>query len=146
MKANKTTTLLTAAALFLASCGDSKTETATTTAAAESSNPLSQKYTEVPKDEIVNGSATAQNVLAELTGRYKQSLLTMKQDVEANGAKFALVFLTPECGNSITPTQKKGKEMIESIVKENSIDFYDLTQNIQTHIHKYRGRKVFLQS
>jgi hypothetical protein len=90
---------------------------------------LTEKYTEVPKDELVAGSPTAQKVLAELSSRYKNSLLTMKQDVEANGAKFAVVFLTPECGNSITPTQKKGKELIESVVKENGIDYYDLTQN-----------------
>lgn len=128
MKANTTTTLLAAATLFLASCGNSKTES--TTGASEASNPLSEKYTQVPKDELVAGTPTAQNVLAELSGRYKNSLLTMKQDVEANGAKFALVFLTPECGNSITPTQKKGKELIESVVKENGIDYYDLTQNL----------------
>lgn len=132
LNTNKTTNLFLAATLLLASCGNAKMESKIESKTTEATNSLSTQYNQVPKDELVAESATAQTVLAELNSRYKNSLLTMKQEVEANGAKFALVFLTPECGNSITPTQKKGKVMIESIVKENAIDYYDLTKNIET--------------
>ena len=114
--------------MLLISC--SKSENENENLSSSNSNSLSEKYSNVPKDELVESNTNAQLVYNELSSRYKTSLLGLKQAVESNGAKFSLVFLTPECGNSETFTQRKGKAVIETIVQENGIDYADLTINL----------------
>lgn len=122
-------TILLAASLLMTSCGSKTIEG---NAPAEKANPLAEQYTQVPKEEIIAATPTAQAVMSELTAKYNKDVVTMKQEVEATGAKFAMVFLTPECGNSITQTQQQGKAIIQNLVSQQGIDFTDLTAAIAT--------------
>lgn len=128
MKQLKTTFAILA--IFIASC---TSKTSTISSENPESNSLSSEYTQVPKEELVASTPTAQKVYADLTNKYNADLLELKKEVENIGAKFELVFLTPECGEALTSTQRIGKSVIESSVANNGINLTDLTNTLVTN-------------
>lgn len=124
---------LIAISLFIASCGSgdkATVKTSTESTNSENKSPLAEQYTEVPKDELIAETPSAKAMYATLTERYTASLLEMKKESEAIGAKFGVVYITPECGNSATGTQTKGKAIIEGLMSTNAIDYADLTKSL----------------
>ncbi|HPI54244.1 MAG TPA: hypothetical protein PLU10_06090 [Chitinophagaceae bacterium] len=92
---------------------------------------LSEEYNLVPKEELLQSTPLAKAMYDTLSNRYIQDLTQLKSNVESLGAKFSLIYLTPECGNSQTQSQRVGKEMIEREVTTQQIDYLDLSKSIE---------------
>jgi hypothetical protein len=85
-----------------------------------------KKYSEVPREEMEKDPA----LMAELKGRYKQHIATMNQKVGSTGAKFVVMYMTPEVGNSMTNVQRMGRAFLKSSCQEMGIEFIDVTKNL----------------
>ncbi len=117
---------ITALSLAFVSCNQSSsTENSNKTAA------LSEEYNLVPKEELLQATPQAKAMYDTLTSRYIKDLTQLKSKTESLGAKFSLVYLTPECGNSQTQSQRVGKELIEREVAAKQIDYLDLSKSIE---------------
>jgi hypothetical protein len=85
-----------------------------------------KKYSEVPREEMEKDPA----LMAELKGRYKQHIATMNQKVGSTGAKFVVMFMTPEVGINMTNVQRMSRAFLKSSCQEMGIDFIDVTKNL----------------
>lgn len=88
-------------------------------------------YPEIPREELLEDDSLTLKVYEELTLRYKSQLTNLQQAVNANGAQLVLTFLSPEVGESLTKSNRLGKDLIEQYAKELNIPFFDLTQNLE---------------
>ena len=92
---------------------------------------LNHEYPKIPDDRLLdNGDNTA--VYKELKQRYKDATATLKQQVEATGAKMVFVILTPEVGKGMLNTGKYGIPFIRSTCAELGIECLDFTPIIAT--------------
>ncbi len=127
-------TLLSALCLFsLMGCDKSKSESQSGEKAENSSEKtaLAEKYTEVPKEELVTGTDDLSiSICKDLQTRYAADLLALQKEVSSTGATLVVGFLSPEVGESITQSNKIGVSVIGNLCKTNNIQFYDLTQTI----------------
>ena len=90
---------------------------------------LNHAYFKVPDGRILDmGDGTA--LYSELKQRFKKSSATLKQLVEASGAKLVYVILTPEVGKTLTPTNRYGNPYIRETCNELGIECLDLTSEI----------------
>jgi hypothetical protein len=122
--------LSTIGIISFSSCksGDSSSNIAN---ASDEKIALSEKYPEVPKEEIVTGSdALSEEIYATLQTKYKTDLLSLQKEVSSTGATLVVGFLSPEVGNSLTRSNSTGKRKIESMCTESNIPFYDLTSSL----------------
>jgi hypothetical protein len=85
-----------------------------------------KKYSEVPREEMEKDPA----LMEELKGRYKNHIATMNQKVSATGAKFVVMYMTPEVGNSMTNVQRMSKGFLKGVCKEMGIEYIDVTKNL----------------
>jgi hypothetical protein len=84
------------------------------------------KYSEVPREEMEKDPA----LMNELKARYKKHIATMNQKVGSTGAKFVVMYMTPEVGNSMTNVQRMGRAFLKASCQEMGIDFIDVTKNL----------------
>ena len=92
---------------------------------------LAAKYPEVPKEELITGTDDLSiSILKDLQNRYQSDLIALQNEVSASGATLVVGFLSPEVGESITQSNRSGLPIIETMCKENNIQFYDLTKTI----------------
>jgi hypothetical protein len=85
-----------------------------------------KKYSEVPREEMEKDPA----LMNELKARYKQNMATMNQKVSSTGAKFVVMFMTPEVGINMTNVQRMSRAFLKSSCQEMGIDFIDVTKNL----------------
>jgi hypothetical protein len=85
-----------------------------------------KKYGEVPREEMEKDPA----LMNELKARYKQNMATMNQKVSSTGAKFVVMFMTPEVGINMTNVQRMSRAFLKSSCQEMGIDFIDVTKNL----------------
>lgn len=114
--------------LFAASCSTKKSET------NEVLNTEFSEFKEVPRDQLLSKTPSAQAVYAQLKQKYMENVLTLKKDVEANGAKLLMFYFTPECGNSLTPAQRSGKIVITEFANANRIPFKDISNQVENKL------------
>lgn len=131
--------MMLAFALCLAGCADKKTSTqnenkevpGASVAAAEpepEANPYLEQYPKVPEaSDYFTAGPVGQVVYAELRIRYKEHLLQLKKDVEATGAKFVVLLLTPDTGPQMSQQARVGIPIIRAVCKEISATLIDLT-------------------
>jgi hypothetical protein len=100
---------------------------------SDAKKEMSEKYPEVPKEELITGTDSLTFVvLKSLQEKYKNDLLALQKEVSSTGATLAVAFLSPEVGQSATQSNIVGKQVIESICGDNKISFYDLTKTLST--------------
>ena len=105
---------------------------ACTSATAETTKPSKEKeaamktFIEIPREEIVEDVT----LMAELQGRYKQNLTTLRDKINVTGAKFVVFYLSPEVGVSQTATQRLGRPFIEQTCQELGIEYADMTTTL----------------
>lgn len=92
------------------------------------------EYNQVPREELLQNTPLAQSVYGQLKQQYTDHVLKLKSAAEANGSKFLMLYLTPECGNSLTAAQRRGKEYIESFMTTNQILCKDLTSVVENRL------------
>jgi hypothetical protein len=97
-----------------------------TEAVSSEKETMLNQYSEVPREEMMGDAA----LWAELKGKYQQNLTTLNDKIKATGAKLVVMYVTPEFGESMTPTQRDGKPFIENACTEMGIDFVDLTTSM----------------
>ncbi len=117
----------------LQSCFDLKAESSSNSSSSkETLKSSSEKeealktYGEVPREEIMQDAA----LWDEMKSRYKQNLTTLNDKIKATGGKLVVMYITPETGNSLTPTQREGRPFIKSSCEELGVEFVDLTKNV----------------
>ena len=92
---------------------------------------LNHEYPKVPDERILdNGDGTA--LYKELKQRYRTSTATLKQLVEASGAKLVYVILTPEVGKGSPNTSKYGIPFIKETCADLGIECLDFSPIIAT--------------
>lgn len=111
---------------FFASCQQPSSPTG-----SEKATEFSKQYPLVPKDELMQSTPMAKAMYDTLTKRYLNDLAQLKLSAEALGAKFSLLYLTPECGSSQTLSQRQGKEIIEREVATMQIDYLDVSKSLE---------------
>lgn len=94
---------------------------------------LNEDYREIPDAKILDENGANSPLYAELKARYKKQLAELKQKVEATGAKFVVVMITPEVGREITNLTRYGHPYIKATCNELGIDVYDLSAAIAAH-------------
>ncbi|MBX2906570.1 MAG: hypothetical protein KF744_11060 [Taibaiella sp.] len=88
---------------------------------------LNEQYHEVPDERMLNNGGQNSPVYKELQQRYKTQLGAMKQSVEATGAKFVVVIITPEVGKNISALTRYGHPFIKQACTDLGVDVYDLS-------------------
>lgn len=88
---------------------------------------LNEEYRDVPDERMLNNGGQNSPVYKELQQRYKAQLATVKQSVEATGAKFVVVIITPEVGANISSLTRYGHPFIKSACNDLGVDVYDLS-------------------
>jgi hypothetical protein len=96
---------------------------------ADEVQKLNEMYKEVPDEKILDNDGASSPVYTELKQRYKTQLGELKQKVEATGAKFVVVIITPETNGS-HPLTRYGIPFILSASKDLGVEVYDLTPAI----------------
>lgn len=91
---------------------------------------LNNDYREIPDAKMLDDNGANSPVYAEMKERYKQQLSKLKQEVEATGAKFVVVIITPEVGPGITNLTRYGHPYIKSTCGALGIEYYDLSPAI----------------
>ena len=92
---------------------------------------LNNEYPRIPDDKLLDGGPNLP-VYSELKERYKQNLVKLKSSVEATGAKFVMVIITPEVGKNPSNQNKFGLPFIHNICKELGVELYDLSPSVAT--------------
>jgi hypothetical protein len=124
--------------LLTMSCGNNKvveTEQQKRTAAevaqikrnSKEVDELKEEYQEMPDEKLLENDGANSPIYKELKQRYKDQLAKIKQEVEATGAKFVTVIITPEVGVNITNISRYGHPYIRTACSELGIEMYDLT-------------------
>ncbi len=96
-------------------------------------------YPDVPEaSTILKGGDTGVAVYNLLSQRYTESLMTLKRETDALGAKLVLTILCPETGEAITASTRKGIPVIMETAKKAGVDVYDFT----TPLAKYSPQQI----
>lgn len=135
--------LLALATLMNASCGDKEAEKAAKEQIQQTSKMLDERkekdkeletlnedYREIPDAKILEDNGANGPLYTELKQRYKKQLAELKQKVEATGAKFVVVMITPEVGAEITNLTRYGHPFIKATCDELGVEVYDLSATI----------------
>ena len=85
-----------------------------------------KQYSMVPREEMEKDPA----LMTELKERYKQYMISMNKKVSATGAKFVVMYMTPEVGDNMTSVQRMGKSFLMNTCKEIGANFIDVTKTI----------------
>lgn len=91
---------------------------------------LNNEYRDIPDAKILDNGGENSPVYTELKKRYKEQLAQLKKEVEATGAKFVVVMITPEVGPGITNLTRYGHPYIKSTCDDLGIEVYDLSAAI----------------
>lgn len=131
--------LMAAMLLIATGCGPTDAEKATAEHEAQTAKELSrlkdrnrkvedlnEQYREIPDATLLDENGANGPVYKELKERYKKQLAELKQKVEATGAKFVVVMITPEVGSSISNLTRFGHPFIKATCTELGIEVYDL--------------------
>jgi hypothetical protein len=130
---NKQLILLSAMGILSLNACTSGDAASNVSAPSDEKVSLVEKYPEVPKEELIIGEdALTKEVLAALQAKYKSDLMALQAEVTGTGATFAVAFLSPEVGNSLTQSNRVGKSTISELCLTNNIPFYDLTETLST--------------
>lgn len=109
------------------------------TATGENRENLLSEYADVPEaSAMLNAGDTGMAVYALCQQRYTEQLSALKQEAEALGAKFAVTILSPEIGEAVTASTKKGIPFIMDAAKKLGIEAHDLT----TPMAKYTPQQI----
>ncbi len=99
---------------------------------------LSQ-YPQVPETPaILNAGDTGIAVYNACVERYEQSLTDLKKVSDELGAKLIVTILSPEVGDAITISGRKGIPLIQSISKKIGLDVYDCMNPLTA----FAGQKI----
>lgn len=63
----------------------------------------------------------------ELRQRYKEQMTTLKQQIEATGAKFVMILLSPGADNKNVPSEKYTNPFIRTVAGDLAVDFLDFS-------------------
>jgi len=85
-----------------------------------------EKYDRIPREEIFQQDY-GRRLYGDLMDRYKRTLITLKGDADADGAKLVVVVLTPEVGHAATLSNTYGIPFITKNCDDLGIDWYDLS-------------------
>ncbi|MCF8450055.1 MAG: hypothetical protein K9G49_09325 [Taibaiella sp.] len=88
---------------------------------------LNELYKETPDERILENNGANSPLYRELKERYKTHLLKLKQQVEATGAKFVVVIISPEVGANISLLTRYGHPYIKTACNEIGAEVYDLS-------------------
>lgn len=91
---------------------------------------LNHDYGQMPDARMLDNNGEKSAVYAELKVRYKAELTKLKQDVEATGAKFVMIILTPEVGSGVTNISRFGHPFIKATCAELGIECIDLSPEV----------------
>lgn len=110
--------------------GEDKTEVLTDAMATETRDEQREQYLsqypQVPEtSDILNAGDTGTAVYNSCVSRYEQSLGDLKKISDELGAKLVVTILSPEVGESITISGRKGIPLIQSISKKLELEVYD---------------------
>lgn len=94
---------------------------------SEEVEKLNEEYREVPDERMLNNGGQNSPVYKELQQRYKTQLGAMKQSVEATGAKFVVMIITPEVGQNISALTRYGHPFIKQACNDLGVEVYDLS-------------------
>jgi hypothetical protein len=94
---------------------------------------LNQDYPRIPDEKILDNNGANTPVYAELKARYKTELEALKKEVEATGAKFVVVIITPEVGPGLSNLSRYGHPFIKSACGELRIELVDCSPEIGAH-------------
>lgn len=94
-------------------------------------NRTLKEYPKVPRDEILTDSTdSSRAVYKELQSRYKRTLGEFRDAVARTNAELVVVFVTPEVGSRLTPSNRAGDPYIAKVCKELGIEYVDLSRAI----------------
>ena len=85
-----------------------------------------ERYDRIPREEILQRDF-GRRLYGDLMDRYKRTLVAMKGDADADGAKLVVVVLTPEVGHASTLSNTYGIPFITKNCEDMGIDWYDLS-------------------
>jgi Ni/Co efflux regulator RcnB len=135
--------ILAAFTVLVCSCGNSEQDKEAEKKKAELSRELNarkqtdkevaqlnEEYNEIPDAKLLENNGANSPIYKELKQRYKQQLVALKQKIEATGAKFVMVIITPEVGPSISDLTRYGHPYIKATCNELGIEVYDLSAAI----------------
>ena len=91
---------------------------------------LNHKYPRIPDEKILDNNGVNSPVYAELKKRYKEQLDSLHKLVEATGAKFVVVIMTPEVGAGLTNISRYGHPFIKTTCADLGIELVDLSPEI----------------
>jgi hypothetical protein len=131
---NKQVILLSALSIIsFSSCKSNDSANDGKSTASDEKIALAEKYPEVPQEVLITGTdELSKEVFTALQAKYKSDLLALQKEVTGTGATFAIAFLSPEVGNSLTQSNKLGLSTIKGMCDESKIPFYDLTTTLAT--------------
>lgn len=131
--------------LVLFSCkdGENKNEMITDPIITESKDEQRAEYLSqyplVPETpDILNAGDTGIAVYNTCVQRYEQSLADLKKISDELGAKLVVTILSPEVGDAITVSGRRGIPVIQSISKKLGLDVYDCMNPLAV----FAGQKI----
>jgi len=103
-----------------------------------SENPLMERYPKVPETltEYASAKEAGKKAYKELQDRYAANFATLKQKVEASGAKFVLLIVTPTATQGMQADEMAGINFIRSVAAKNGAATIDLTAALNTQSPK----------
>jgi hypothetical protein len=117
---------------MLCSCknGENKNEVVTDPVVTETNDEQQDlyisQYPKVPETPVIlNAGDTGLAVYNTCVQRYEQSLADLKKVSDELGAKLVVTILSPEVGDAVTISGRKGVPLIQSISKKIGLDVYD---------------------
>ena len=93
---------------------------------------LNKQYPHIPDEKILEDHNPNTPLYTELKARYKENLTKLKQDVEATGAQFVVIIITPEAGKQPTLVNVYGIPFIKSTCSQLGIECVDLSPALAT--------------
>ncbi|MES2702983.1 MAG: hypothetical protein V4649_10105 [Bacteroidota bacterium] len=128
--------LLILSPILLTACGGEEKKTVSVQETAKDAaiekgraeiDKLNEEYPRVPDEKFLDEEVVNSPVYEELKQRYKENLATLKQEVEATGAKLVVVIMTPETGKNMPNQVKKGVPFITGTCKELGLELHDMS-------------------
>lgn len=103
-------------------------------------NPFIKEYPKVPEyiPIFLKAGPVGEKTYTELKGRYSADLGALKKTVEATGAKFVLLVITPGAVKDMTVEEKAGIDFLNSAAKANGVETIDITP----FIHNYTAQEL----
>lgn len=123
--------------------GENKNTIITDPVISETKNEQREQYLSqyplVPETpDILNAGDTGIAVYNSCVVRYEQSLAALKKQSDELGAKLIVTILSPEVGDAITISGRKGIPLISDISKKMGLDVYDCMNPLVA----YAGQKI----